>query len=421
MVEKAERLKNWSGNFEFSTSNVHHPESIEQVQALVKSCGKLRVLGTRHCFNRIADSSENLVMLDRLPRRIEVDSDRKQVNMSANLTYGELCPALHRAGFALHNLASLGHITVVGACSTATHGSGVRNRTLAAAVAQIDVVTASGDLVSFTRGDERFDGAVVSLGGLGVIVSLTLDLQPNYEMRQHVFERLPNHQVEASFDAIMSSAYSVSLFTTWREQVVDQVWLKRRSDDPPLAAGWTDFFGAQPATRPIHPIADLSAESCTGQLGVTGHWHERLPHFRIDAQPSAGDELQSEFFVPREHAAEAFRAVKSLGAIFQPYIMVSEIRTVAADDFWMSPYFHRDSVGFHTTWKRDVPGVLNILPQIEAQLAPFGVRPHWGKLFTVAPEQLHAAYERLPQFRALLRDYDPYGKFRNEYLEKNLF
>jgi xylitol oxidase len=421
MVEIAARLKNWSGNFEFSTSNVHHPESVEQVQALVKSCKKLRVIGTRHCFNRIADSSENLVSLDRMPRLIEVDSDRKQVKISANLTYGELCPVLHQAGFALHNMASLGHITVVGACSTATHGSGVRNRTLAAAVSQIDVVTASGDLVSFTRGDERFNGAVVSLGGLGVIVSLTLDLQPSYEMSQHVYERLPDNQVEANFDAIVSSAYSVSMFTTWRQDFVDQVWLKRRSDDAPLQGGLTDFFGAQPATQPIHPIAELSAESCTGQLGVSGHWYERLPHFRIDAQPSAGDELQSEFFVPRAHAAEAFRAVKSISGIFQPYIMVSEIRTVAADDFWMSPYYQRDSVGFHTTWKRDVPAVMKIVPQIEAQLAPFAVRPHWGKLFTVAPETLHAAYEKLPQFQALLRDYDPEGKFRNDYLETNLF
>jgi xylitol oxidase len=418
MAETAAELRNWSGNFAYSTPNVHHPETVEQVQALVKSLSKLRVLGTRHCFNTIADSTDNLLMLDRLPRTIQVDRERKQACISGNVTYGELCPALYREGFALHNLASLAHISVAGACATATHGSGVRNQTLAAAVAGLEIVTASGDLLTLSRGDERFEGAVVHLGGLGVVVALTLDLLPTFEVSQHVYEKLPQGEVEAHFDEIMSSAYSVSLFTTWQEGVVDQVWLKRHTGEAAGQQG--NFFGAQPATKPMHPIAEMSAENCTGQLGVAGAWHERLPHFRIDALPSAGNELQTEYFVPRSRAVEVFRALISIRDVFTPHLMVSEIRTVAADNLWMSPYYHRDTVGFHFTWKQDVPNVMQTLPLIEAQLAPFGARPHWGKLFTVAPQQVRAAYEKLSPFQALLREYDPEGKFRNAFLDNIL-
>jgi xylitol oxidase len=215
----------------------------------------------------------------------------------------------------------------------------------------------------------------------------------------------------------VSSAYSVSLFTTWQGDFVDQVWLKRRIGDTVLEAQAADFFGAQPANRAMHPIAEMSAENCTEQLGVVGAWHERLPHFRIDALPSAGDELQSEFFVPRNRAVEAFRAIHSLRDAIMPHLLVSEIRTVAADNFWRSPYYQRDSVGFHFTWKQDVPAVMQTLPLIEERLAPFDVRPHWGKLFTISGEQVRAKYEKLPQFQRLLEEYDPEGKFRNAFLD----
>lgn len=420
MTEIAARLKNWAGNYEYSTVNVHHPETIEQVQALVKRYSKLKVLGTRHCFNTIADSTENLLLLDRMERIIDVDRARRSVSISGNVTYGELAPVLHHEDFALHNLASLGHISVVGACATATHGSGVRNQTLAAAVSSFELVTANGELVSFSREQdgERFNGAVVNLGGLGVIISLTLDLLPNFEVSQHVYEKLPFSALEAHFDEITSAAYSVSLFTTWQHDYIDQVWLKRRVDESTPPA---DFFGAAPATHKMHMIAEMPAENCTEQLGVPGPWHERLPHFRIDALPSAGNELQSEYFVPRAQAVDALRALRRLPEVFAPYLLASEIRTIAADNFWMSPCYHQDSVGFHFTWKQDSPAVMNILPLIEAQLAPFSVRPHWGKLFTLAPQQVQASYEKLPQFRQILGEYDPEGKFRNEFLDTILF
>jgi xylitol oxidase len=415
MAEIAAKIKNWAGNYAYSTGNLHHPETVEQIQALVKRNKKLKVLGTRHSFNSIADSTENLILLDRLERVIDLEPEQKRVSISGNVTYGELSPVLHREGFALHNLASLAHISVAGACATATHGSGVRNQGLGVAVSRLEIVTANGNLVTLSRekDGERFDGAVVSLGALGVVVNLTLDLLPNFEARQHVYEALPYSQLEAHFSEIVSAAYSVSLFTTWQSSDINQVWLKQRGDEAPR----TDFFGATPASRKMHPIAEIPAENCTEQLGVAGPWHERLPHFRIDALPSAGDELQSEYFVPRERAVEALHALSGLREEFAPYLLVSEIRTIAADNFWMSPCYHQDSVGFHFTWKQDVPAVMKLLPLIEARLAPFTVRPHWGKLFTMDSHRLRLLYEKFPDFQELVREYDPDGKFRNAFLD----
>ncbi|HSS99943.1 MAG TPA: D-arabinono-1,4-lactone oxidase, partial [Terriglobales bacterium] len=404
------------------SANVDYPKTVEQLQALVKQYGKLRVLGTRHSFNSIADSTEHLISMERFAPEVNINRERNSVTISANVTYGQLAPILHREGFALHNLASLPHISVVGAITTATHGSGVRNRNLASAVSGLELVAADGNLVSFSRerDGELFNGAVVGLGGLGVIVKLTLDLLPAFEMSQDVYTHLPVSQLEEHFDAIMSSAYSVSLFTDWQGDSVNQVWLKKRFEGSD-SDRQSDFFGAKPASRGMHPIGELSAEQCTEQLGVRGPWHERLPHFRIDATPSAGDELQSEYFVARSDAVEAILAIRDLREAISPHLLISEIRTIAADDLWMSPCYDQDSVAIHFTWKQDWPTVSKVLPLIESQLAPFNAKPHWGKLFTMLPRHVQSRYEKLPNFKQLLQQYDPQGKFRNAFLDTTLF
>ena len=415
-------IKNWAGNYAYSSVKVDYPQTVEQIQTLVRQYPKLRVLGTRHSFNGIADSTENLISLETYPSAINVNHEQSTVSISANITYGQLCPLLHREGFALHNLASLAHISVVGACATASHGSGDRNPNVAAAVSGLELVTADGELVSLSREHDAdmFEGAVVGLGALGVVVKLTLDLMPDFDMSQQVYERLPFSNVEQHFADIMSSGYSVSLFTDWQGDTANQVWLKQRYDDS-VSAAPPEFFGAKPATRLMHPIAELSADSCTEQLGSRGCWRERLPHFRIDATPSAGNELQSEYFVARSHALAAVRAVRSLRDEIAPHLLISEIRTIAADNFWMSPCYHQDSVAIHFTWKPDGPSVREVLPLIEAKLAPFQAKPHWGKLFTVPPARLQSVYEKLNDFQRLLEYYDPQGKFRNPFLDRYIF
>ena len=418
-----DKLKNWAGNFEYSTEDLYSANSLEQVREFVKKQNQLKVLGTRHCFNRIADSKQQFLSLKSMEPMVSLDPGTRTVTLGAGMTYGRLCPLLHSKGFALHNLASLPHISVAGSCSTATHGSGDKNGNLATAVSALEIVTGAGDVVTLSRkkDGETFRGAVVGLGALGVITKITLDIQPTFMMQQYVYENLPLSQLKDHFDAIEASGYSVSLFTDWQKQRLNEVWIKSRIDRGQGFEAPPDFFGAKRATKNLHPIAELSAENCTEQMGVPGPWYERLPHFRMGFTPSAGKELQSEYFVPRQHAIEAILAVERLRDQVSPQLMISEIRTIAADTLWLSPCYKQPCVAIHFTWKPDWPAVRKLLPLIERELAPFNARPHWGKLFTVSPAQLKSIYERLPEFVELSTKYDPRRKFRNEFLNTNIF
>lgn len=418
-----DKLLNWAGNFQYSTSKLQSPQSIEELQTLIRKYKKLKILGTRHCFNNIADSADNLISLQKIDPVMQIDEKNHTVTVSGALRYGQLAEYLQKNGFALHNLASLPHISIAGACATATHGSGNKNGNLSTAVAAMEIINASGDIVHLDRqkDGERFLAAVVNLGGLGAVTKLTLDIQPTFMVRQDVYENLPFAALKDHFDDIFSSGYSVSLFTDWQKKNFSEVWIKRR-----VAAGKTlslapDFFGSKPATKNLHPIVELSAENCTEQMGVPGPWHERLPHFKMGFTPSSGKELQSEYFVPRQHAYEAILAVEKLHEKVSPHLMITEIRTIDADNFWMSPCYKQPSATIHFTWKQEWTEVKKLLPLVEAQLAPFNAKPHWGKLFTISPQRLAALYKKLPEFRQTLRQYDPAGKFRNEYLNRNIF
>jgi xylitol oxidase len=416
------RLKNWAGNLEYSTENVVYPESVEQVQAFVKKGDRLRVLGSQHCFNKIADSPHQLLSTRNLNKVVALEPAKKTVTVEAGIRYGTLGEYLQDKGYALHNLASLPHISVAGSVATATHGSGVKNGNLATAVSGIEFVTAAGEVVTLARekDGDQFLGAVVGLGGLGVVTKVTLDIQPSYQVRQDVYENLPFGELEKNFEAIMSSGYSVSLFTDWQKNNISEVWVKGRIDEGKPVTVKPEFYGATPARRNLHPIVELAAENCTEQMGVPGPWHERLPHFRMNFTPSSGKELQSEYFVPFSDAFAALKAINSLGDKWIQDLFISEIRTIAADDLWMSTCYKRPSVAIHFTWKQNTDSVMKLIPVVEEQLAPFGARPHWGKLFTIPPAQLQSRYERYADFQQLLRQYDPQGKFRNEFLDLNL-
>ncbi len=417
------KLTNWAGNFEYSTENLYPAGSLQQVQEFVKKQSRLKVLGTRHCFNKIADSKDQLLSLKAMDKVVALDPDARTVTVEAGMSYGQLSPYLDSKGYALHNLASLPHISIAGACTTATHGSGEKNGNLSTAVSALEFVTAAGEVVALSsrQDSETFRGAVVGLGALGVITKVTLDIQPTYQMRQYVYQDLPMAELRDHFDAIESSAYSVSLFTDWQKQRFNEVWLKSRVQPGQEFDAPAEFYGAKRATRNLHPIVELSAENCTEQMGVPGPWYERLPHFRMGFTPSAGKELQSEYFVPRPHAMEAIMAVERLRDQVGPHLLISEIRTIAADNLWMSPCYQQPCVTIHFTWKPEWPAVSQLLPVIEKELAPFQARPHWGKLFTISPSQLHSRYEKLPEFIQLTRKYDPQGKFRNDFLNTNIF
>jgi xylitol oxidase len=403
-------VNNWAGNVTYSTARILSPRSVDEAQELVAGVEVVRPLGTRHSFNRIADSDGALVSTEQLDRVVAVGGST--VTVEAGIRYGTLNSVLHDHGLALGNLASLPHISVGGALATGTHGSGVGNQSLAAAASKLELVTADGSLRRLERGDRDFDGAVVGLGSLGLVVRATLDVVPEFELRQYVFDDLPWSAVDANLDEILAGGYSVSLFTSWSERGVDQVWVKTTGE---LAAGLT-YFGATPALEPRNPVPGARPENCTQQLGVPGPSGERLPHFRLGFTPSGGDELQSEYSVAREDAAGALRELRRLAPVISPLLLISEIRTIAADKLWLSPFSERHSIAFHFTWKPLGDEVLAVLPQIEAALAPFGARPHWGKLFTMSG--LEDVYPELPAFRELRARLDSTAKFRNEFVDR---
>ena len=410
---------NWAGNLAYSAARLHQPATVEEVQELVRRAERVKVLGSRHSFNAIADTTGDLVSLQRLERPMVIDRERGRVTFGGGVRYGELCRELGREGYALHNLASLPHISAAGACATATHGSGDFHGNLATAVAAMEIVGGDGEVVELSRerDPEQLAGAAVSLGALGVVVGLTLEVRPAFAVRQLVYEDLPLEQAILHFETLTSRAYSVSLFTDWSEPRFGQVWLKYlvtgdAAIEPPPA-----LYGATLASSARHPIAGLSPVNCTAQLGEPGPWYERLPHFRLDFTPSSGEELQSDYLVPRVHAARALETVAGLRDRLSPLLQVAEVRTVAADELWMSPCYGRACVSLHFTWKPDWPAVRTLLGELEEGLAPLDARPHWGKLFTMPAARVRSLYERLPDFQALARRMDPSGKFRNAFLD----
>jgi xylitol oxidase len=427
---------NWAGNVAFAAPELHRPATVSQLQAVVARAGRVRVLGTGHSFNDIADSPGAQVSLAGLPPEFELDSGASLVSIGGGLTYAQLAGRLDDRGFALRNLASLPHISVAGACATATHGSGPANQNLAAAVAAMDIVTAEGDIVRLGRTDASFPGAVVHLGSLGVVTRLVLDVVPSFEVSQRVYEDLPLEVLDDHFPAIMSAGYSVSLFTDWRAPRLTQIWLKHHSPPPapstphttpsdpsaPVVTPVTEapWFTATPATAPRNPVPGQSPANCTEQLGVPGPWYARLPHFRPEFTPSAGDELQSEWLLPAERAVPALHALSQVGQRIAPVLQICEVRMVAADQLWLSPCYRRDVVAFHFTWAPDAARVLPVVQLVEERLAPLAAAPHWGKVFAASPEDLRASYPRLPDFVDLIRRYDPAGKFRNAYTDRYL-
>ncbi|MBS2966151.1 FAD-binding protein [Actinocrinis puniceicyclus] len=416
-------LSNWAGNIVFRAARVHRPETIADLRSIVAAAAKVRALGTGHCFNRIADTPEDLIVVGGLPALVEIDTASATASISAGLRYAVVAEHLQRTGFALPNLASLPHISVAGACATGTHGSGDRNGGLATAVSALRLVGPDGDVVELSRRDdpERFPGAVVNLGALGVVTTMTLDLVPAFEVAQYVYLGLSLERLAVDFDAVFGAAYSVSVFTQWAGGE-GAVWLKRAlppggGDARAEGAAEPEWLGARLAATPQHPIPHMPAEFCTRQGGVPGPWHERLPHFRPEFTPSAGEELQSEFLLPRAAAAQAIAALLALGPSLSPVLQVSEIRTVAADDLWLSPAYGRESVAFHFTWVKDAAAAAPVVAAVERALAPLGARPHWGKVCSMEPGAVAAAYERTPDFRRLMTEIDPGGKFRNAYVE----
>ena len=404
---------NWAGCYTYTAQRVHHPDTVSAAQRIVAETGRIRALGSRHSFNDLADSAEDLISLAALPAEIHIDSEAQVVSVAGGVRYGDLAAELDRAGWALAAMASLPHIAVAGAIATATHGSGDRVGNLASAVVGLELISPEGDLITLDAGHPDLPGAAVHLGALGVITRVRMRIEPSYQVAQYVINDVPWEHALAQFDELTSAAYSVSLFTRWDADVLDQVWLKSRTGEVSLPVGVA-------ATAAQHPIRGIDPTFATDQLGVAGPWFDRLPHFRLEFTPSAGEEIQAEYLVPREHAVAAIGALREVAAQITPLLQVCEVRTIAADDLWLSMAQGQDTVALHFTFDRHPEQVRELLPLLEETLAPFRVRPHWGKWFTLGTDHLQSLYPRLEDFRDLVRRYDPDGKFHNAFLQRTV-
>jgi alditol oxidase len=413
-------LTNWAGNLVYSVDSVHHPTSVVEVQELVARLPRVKALGTRHSFNGIADSPGGaLISLSELAPEIAIDTDAMTVSVTGGTRYGVLAAELQSQGYALHNTGSLPHISVAGATATGTHGSGDRNGILSTAVAAVELVKSDGSLVRVDRSNPDLRALAVGLGAFGVITRLLLDLQPTYLVRQDVYRNAPWDTVLGAFDEVMASAYSVSLMGDFGSPVIHELWQKSRVES--VSDGHQE---PEPVAETLHggtwydDAEEPADHSLNVRAGIPGPWSERLPHFRLDAPPSVGgDELQTEYFVDRRHAVNALQTLRSLGDRISPHLHATEIRTAASDDLWLSPAYERDSLCIGFTWRKHPTEVMALLPDIEAALAPYAPRPHWGKLFVFNDEHLARRFPRLPAFLELTTTYDPMGKFSNAYIE----
>ncbi len=403
----------------FGTGRHVAPGSLDELSALVANSRRIKVQGSRHSFNTIADSSETLVSLENFGEIGEPDPESRSVRIGGGVTYGQLAIHLQSRGWALSNLASLPHISVIGACATATHGSGRFNKNLSNDLLILDVMGPGGEVRNLAAGSAEAKLVAIGLGAVGIITNATVRIEPTYLVRQWVYEQLPFEVLISHFDVLSRHGYSLSLFTKWTSDFVDQMWVKERQDG--LFEGRDECFGAKLATEKLHPLREMDPINCTDQLGVAGPWSERLAHFKLEFTPSAGEELQSEYFVNFEHATAAVDALRALGSELDPLLFVSEIRFIAKDDLPMSPAFGADIVAFHFTWRPLWEQVREVLPKIEALLAPLGARPHFGKLFTMQSDRLAEVYPRLSSLRNYAAELDPEGKFLNEFLTRSVF
>ena len=418
------RAHNWADNYTFSAACIHRPASADEVRRVVAQSSRIRAIGARHSFNGIADSPGDLIDLSGMDPGFFIDPERRTVTVGAGTNYGVLASYLHHAGWALHNMASLPHVSVAGAIATGTHGSGDRLGNLATAVAALDLVSATGDLVTIRRGDPGFDGAVVALGALGIVTRVTLDIQPEFEMRQDTFEGLPWTTVLSDFDAVMSAGYSVSLLTSWSGPTVTRLWIKTRLVDGAPETVAAAHLGATPAGQPWTSATPEAMQQLMQQLnpvGSPGWWFERLPHFRSGAKPGPAGHLQSEYMVPRTLVTLAIAKLRVIGDRIDGHLLATEIRSMTGDRLWLSPAYGDDYVGIHFSWQRKPDAVQAMTAEIEALLLPLGARPHWGKIIHARAAQLAPLYPKLPAFRELARSYDPGGKFRNEFLDVHVF
>lgn len=402
--------RNWSENIEYTAAAVLEPSSMEELQEIVSVAARVKALGTRHSFTTVADSPQGaLVSLARLDATVRVDRSAMTASVPAGASYGVVAPQLDAAGVALANMGSLPHISVGGATATGTHGSGDAHPVLASAIRSLDLVTATGELETVDRAHADFPAIAAGLGAFGLITRIELDVEPRYEMRQDVYRGIAWATALEHYDEFMAAADSVNHQGRFTAPADTQAIVKSRV----VEHAPDQLLGAPRDDEDRH-----AGPQHTPRRGVPGPWHLRLPHFHLEHPPSVGgDELQSDYMVARADAPQAIAALRSIGPEIDEHLWGFEIRSVAADDFWMSAGYGRDSVSIGFTWRKHIAEVTALLPRVEQALAPYEPRPHWGKLFAIPGATLRQRLPHYDDFFDAVERWDHERKFANPFLD----
>uniref|UniRef100_A0A915D0Y3 FAD-binding PCMH-type domain-containing protein n=1 Tax=Ditylenchus dipsaci TaxID=166011 RepID=A0A915D0Y3_9BILA len=420
-------LLNWGGNFNFSTQDIKYPTTTAGVQQLVKECkGKIRPVGTRHSFSEIANTNDTLICLVHMNLILSVDPSVPSVTVQAGITYTDLIPFLQSIGLAIPMMASLGEISIAGAINTAVHGSGAGIGNLATQVLGLQMVLADGSVVQYSKGqnDTELAAATVGLGALGIVTQVTLQAQPTYNLAINVFENMDMSVLDTQLYNITHSGYAINMWSTFGTPgVLDQVWITTKVDSNGVNAygNVSQLYGAPAATAQSSPIAALPPTYVVPQMGIVGPYYERLTDYDLGLSGQEGQQTQSEYYVDFDDFVPALKALQTLSAEINAVVYVALFRITEKDELWMSPQYKKTTMAIHFSWQPKLDQVMALLPKIEAALAPFNPIPHWGKLYTLKPEQYLPLLPKYPEWREQVELHDPTHKFRNKWLEENIF
>ncbi|KAI1701064.1 FAD binding domain-containing protein [Ditylenchus destructor] len=415
-------LHNWGDNFLFSTQNIQYPTTVEEVQEIVQNADKVRVVGTRHSFSTCADSPDTILSTLALKNIIGFDDSVPSITVQAGIAYTDLNPYLQYLGFALPNLATLAEISVGGASQTGAHGSGLSNQCLASHIRSLKIVLANGTLATYGPNDPELKAIALGVGAFGVITQVELKVEPTFNITNYFFLNMTAQNLYDHFDEIENTGYTAQLFTDFSTPGVwGQIMIMDRSGSNANIGSLQNLYGATRATTKVSPILALPPTYLVDQ-GVEQPWYFGLVDYHLGLSGFDGGEIQSEYFLPYENAVAAIKAVTTLSDLIAPRVHTMLIRTIKGDDLWLSEMYSQSSVvAIHFTWKLNMTAVMEVLPQIEQLLIPYCAKPHWGKVFAQGPETFLHCYPKLADFKQLAEQLDPTHKFRNQFLEDNVF
>jgi L-gulonolactone oxidase len=431
--ETAPAWRNWAGDQRCSPATVEHPGSTAEVAQAIgraRSAGRtVRVAGAGHSFTDAVLTDGTLLHLDRMRRVLDIDRSSGLVRVEAGASLRELSDAMYEHGLAFENLGDVDVQSIAGATATGTHGTGARLRNLSSGLREIELVDGAGETVTLSEASDP-DGwraARVSVGALGVVTGVTLQAVPAFTL-EGIDSTAPLDETLASLDE-QAAANDHFEFYVFPHSPLALTRTNNRVDRPPAPPSrhraWIDevllrnhVFGlacraGRRANRLIPHLNRLLARA-SGTTRLVDR------SYRVFASPRLVRFTEMEYALPREHTADALRAV--LATIEQRRLAVPfpiEVRFVAPDDALLSPAGGRET-GYIAVHMYEGMEWEPYFRAVEEIMDGHGGRPHWGKRHFQTAQTLAPRYPEWERFQAVRRRLDPAGTFANSYVERVL-